>query len=85
MDNDQGKPNQVISLDARRRTTITPGTHNRYRVTELKGGTLVLEPVFELTADEIILRQHPELEARIVRSMRDPAVRTTRERPQPKE
>jgi hypothetical protein len=72
---------QLVELDNRRRTTIRAGHHNRYRVTELENGTLILEPVFVLTEDEIILRQHPDLEARIERSMRDPAVRTRRERP----
>lgn len=82
-----GKPleSQLIELDARRRTTIRLGHHDRYRVTELPDGTLIMEPVFVLTEDEIILRAHPELEARMDRSMRDPAVRTKRGRPTPKE
>lgn len=76
---------QLVELDARRRTTIRLGHHDRYRVTELPDGSLIMEPVFLLTQDEIVLKQHPELEARIARSMRDPAVRTRRARPVPKE
>jgi hypothetical protein len=75
------KTTQLIELDGRRRTTIRPGRHNRYRVQELENGTLILEPVLVLTEDELILRQNPDLEARIERSMRDPATRTRRERP----
>lgn len=78
-------PVQVIDLDARRRTTIRLGHHDRYRVTEMNDGTLLLEPVYVLTKDEIILRANPELEARIERSVRDPAVRTQRPRPVPKD
>jgi hypothetical protein len=72
---------QLIELDARRRTTIRLGHHDRYRVQELENGTLILEPVLVLTEDELILRRNPDLEARIERSMRDPAVRTRRKRP----
>jgi hypothetical protein len=72
---------QLIELDGRRRTTLRLGHHDRYRVQELDNGTLILEPVVVLTEDELILRRNPELEARIERSMRDPAARTKRERP----
>jgi hypothetical protein len=72
---------QLIELDARRRTTIRLGHHDRYRVQELENGTLILEPVLVLTEDELTLRRNPDLEARIERSMNDPAVRTKRERP----
>lgn len=72
---------QLIELDSRRRTTIRLGRHDRYRIRELENGTLILEPVVILTEDELALRQHPDLEARIARSMRDPAARTSRARP----
>lgn len=74
-------PTQLIELDARRRTTIRLGQHDRYRVQELENGTLILEPVLILTEDELILRRNPDLEARIERSMREPAARTRRARP----
>lgn len=66
-------PQSVIELDARRRTTIRLGHHDRYRVTEYPDGSLLLEPVFVLTQDELILRANPELEARIERTMHDPS------------
>ncbi len=76
---------QLIELDSRRRTTIRLGHHHRYRVTELPDGSLLLEPVFVLTEDEIVLHAHPELKARMGRSMRDPAARTKRKRPTSKD
>lgn len=81
MNEEAADTTQLIELDSRRRTTIRLGRHNRYRIRELDNGTLVLEPVVVLTEDELILRQHPELEARIARSVRDPAARTRKARP----
>lgn len=72
---------QLIELDNRGRTTIRIGDHDRYRATRLADGTLVLEPVYVLTQDELILRSHPDLEARIENAMRDPTQWVRRPRP----
>jgi hypothetical protein len=74
-------PSQVIELDSRGRTTIRIGDHDRYRATRLADGTLILEPVFVLTQDELILRSHPDLERRIEDAMRDPTQWVRRPRP----
>lgn len=75
-------PNQVvIDLDSRRRTTIRLGRHDRYRVTEHPDGTLLLEPVFELTQDELILRANPDVEASIEDALRKPETRVRRPLP----
>lgn len=78
-------PSQLVELDSRGRTTIRLGDQGRYRATKLADGTLVLEPVIVLTQDELILRSHPELEARIEESLRDPTQWVRRPRPQTKD
>lgn len=75
----------VIDLDARRRTTIRLGHHDRYRVTEHPDGTLLLEPLFELTQDELILRAHPKLERAMEDALHNPADRVRRPLPQVKD
>ncbi|SDT68499.1 hypothetical protein [Actinoplanes derwentensis] len=76
---------QLIELDARRRTTLRIGTHSRYLATEHEDGTIVLEPAIVLTQHELALRSNPGLVDRIEESMRNPAARTRRGRPTPKE
>lgn len=76
---------QLIELDARRRTTIRAGHHDRYRVTERSDGSLLLEPVFILTRDELILRANPDLERNMEDALRDPSQRVRRPLPTPKD
>lgn len=78
-------PTQLIELDPRRRTTLRLGHHDRYRVTEYPDGSLLLEPAFVLTQDELILRANPELEAAMEDALRDPSKRVRRPLPQKKD
>lgn len=76
---------QLIELDARRRTSIRLGHHDRYRVTEYSDGTLLLEPVFVLTKDELTLRANPDLERQMEEALRDPTQLVRRPLPTPKD
>lgn len=76
---------QLIEVDARRRTTLRAGHHDRYRVTEYDNGALLLEPVFVLTQDELVLRANPDLEASMEEALRDPSQRVRRPLPKPKD
>lgn len=75
----------LIELGAGRRLTLRLGRHDRYLGTEEPDGTIILRPAVVMTEDERALLAVPWLAQQIEDSMRNPASRTRRGRPQRKE
>jgi hypothetical protein len=76
---------QLVELDTRRRLTLRVGHHDRYLAHELEDGTIILEPAFVLTRDEMILTQHPEIAESIDRDLKNRDSWTRGPRRQPRD
>lgn len=72
--------NMTVTTDSRGRATLGKKGET-YRVSELEGGALLLEPVVTLTRAELALLDSPELLAQVRHSMAHPEqARTPRPR-----